>query len=149
MATKYPLSINALVVVVIAFLSLFLIVTYSLLSAKFFNKGAVSIIGNNMTMTLESYLRSVPESRRKNVNYFSDCRITRNWRYMPDSVKRKFPDSIAPSSGLHVVYNSTFLASSGQNYFIMALKRNDQTYYTCQWISFRSEERRVGNECRL
>lgn len=138
MTIKYPMSINVLAIIVIVFLSTFLIAVYSFLSAIFFNNGAVSIIRNNITMTFESYLLSVPESKRKNVNYFSDCRITRNWRYMPTSVKRKFPEPIVPSKELHIVYNSTIFASSGQNYFVMAFKRNNVIYYTCQWISFRS-----------
>lgn len=133
---KRHLSIKTVVILAFVFLTGLLILGYSLLSARFFNQGVSRVITDNMEITVEIYHRSIPKDSRKPIYYFGNYRITTDWKYMPDTVKASFPTIIPPSKKLYIANNAGLLNKLGSNYYIMAVQKEDITYYVCQWIGF-------------
>ncbi len=142
---KRQISLKLYVTLVFLLLMAILVTGYSLLSARFFVLGMDSVTSGTMLEVLKSYVQTLPESKRHQLNSFSGYQIAMQWDQLPEDIRNTFTP---PELDNTLLKSRPPKHSDHQRhvYFVMRSAVGNQKYFICRTMTHADANPLIGKQ---
>lgn len=142
---KRQISLKLYVALVFLLLMAILVAGYTMLSAHFFILGMDNVTSGTMHEVIKSYVDTVPQVQRQQLNSFSGYQISRSWADLPEEIRTSFEEP-QQDNILLKTRPPKYSDHSRRLYFVMRSSLHGQEYFICRTLTHADVNPLIGRQ---